>query len=275
MSDRTLALTSPHMHGSDVEQLQRDINAELKRWKVAASIKVDGEYGAATRDMAKTVLYGLGVANPQAELAHGVTPAIRLLIRNRDLSADQRTVFTRRADWRKRLADRYAKRGADLAVEFALAHIGVTEHPPGSNTGPHIDDWNRAVGTPPGPQAYWCGAFANACLHAAGFPDEHFMAYCPNIEQHARSGADGWRWHGPSETPQPGWLALFTEGGIAGHVELVVGVQGDHRPVTVGGNTSEQGKSGSQSNGGGVFRHTDRYASGGFPIRGYAAPRYH
>lgn len=275
MSDRTLSLTSPHMHGGDVQQLQHDINAELKRWNVDTATVVDGEYGQQTRDLAKTVLYGLGVANPQRELAHGVTPALRLLIRNRDLTAAQRKLYNERAEWRKRLAQRYGKHGAELAIDFAHEHLGTVEHPAGSNRGPLIDQWNRAVGTAPGPQAYWCGAFANACLEAAGFPAEHFMAYCPAIEQHARSGADGWRWHGPSERPQPGWLALFTEGGIAGHVELVVAVQADGRPVTIGGNTSEQGKTGSQSNGGGVFQHTDRYASGGFPIRGYAAPRYH
>lgn len=258
------------MHGGDVEQLQDDIKAELKRWHVDAAFKVDGEFGQATREMAKTVIYGLG-GDPHA-VDHGITPELRLLIRNRDLSPAQRKAFEAREDWRKRLAKRYARHGAQLAVEFAHAHLGVTEHPPGTNTGPQVSAWIKAAGlTPP---AFWCGCFVNACLMAAGFPAQNFLVYCPNIEAHARAGIGGWKWHGPAERPQPGWLVLYTEKGIAGHVELVTGIQADGRPITIGGNTSAPG-GGSQSNGGGVFEHKDRYLTGGFPIRGYAAPPYH
>ena len=43
MSTRTLRLTSPHMHGSDVEGCQRDINARLATWHVPYQVDMDGD----------------------------------------------------------------------------------------------------------------------------------------------------------------------------------------------------------------------------------------
>ena len=126
------------------------------------------------------------------------------------------------------------------------------------------------VGTPPGPQAYWCGAFCNACLVAAGFRPMSFMAYCPSIEPHARAGVDGWSWFDQNVVPRMGWLALSTHGGVAGHVELVARTG---RPmVSFGGNTSRG--DGSPNNGGVVCRH-DWSHYRGLPLRGFAAPPYH
>lgn len=274
MSTRTLRLTSPHIHGDDVRRHQRALQAVLNDWHINAKINVDGEYGPQTDRITDAVTYGLGIL--RADTKTGITPAVRGKIRHpgKSLTAAEKRRRDARTEWRARFKKRHEKHGAALAVAFAKAHLGTSESPPASNRGPLIDQWNLAVGTPPGPAAYWCGAFANACLVAAGFTPQHFMAYCPSIEAHARAGVDGWKWHGPGTRPSPGWLALFTEGTVAGHVELVTGVQSDNRPVDIGGNTSRQGSSSSQSNGGGVFEHTDRYPSGGFPIRGYCEPPY-
>jgi hypothetical protein len=122
--------------------------------------------------------------------------------------------------------------------------------------------------------AYWCGAFCNACLMAAGFTPQPFMSYCPSIEQHARSGTDGWSWHAAGSKPEPGDLVLYTEKGIAGHVGLVVRMEGGML-VTIEGNTSRQGATSSQSNGGGVFERRRNPHDGSFPVRGYARPPYH
>jgi hypothetical protein len=52
LSDRTLALTSPHMTGDDVTGFQRDLNHRLDVWNVPLVLDVDGDYGMASRDAA-------------------------------------------------------------------------------------------------------------------------------------------------------------------------------------------------------------------------------
>jgi hypothetical protein len=271
MPDRTIMLTSPSMEGGDVLLLQSTVNAWLGRWTVPHRIEQDAVYGADTRAATLLVCYGLGIA--KAATAHGITPDIRRKLRD----PARRTLVERRrgngrAEWRERLKHRFHENGPSLAVAYAerMAAMAVHEQPAGSNRGPTIDEWNRMVGTPLGPAAYWCGAFANACLVAAGFTPMPFMKSCVEIEHHALGRVDGWSWHGPAEAPRTGRLALFTEKGVAGHVELVVRNGWPLR--TVGGNTSSG--DGSPSNGGGVFRHDfSRYA--GLPLRGFAAPAYH
>jgi hypothetical protein len=270
---RTLALRSPMMHGGDVTLLQRDLNRRLSIWRVPFALHVDGQFGEQTLKWARSVAYGLGIA--QAELRHGVGPTVRRKIR--DPHRRTRTELQRGHDrerWVLRLAAarRDANAGPKAAVAFAkrMAVAHVVEHPAGSNRGPFIDDWNRRVANPPGPYAYWCGAFANACLVAGGLPSHEWMRYCPWIEQHARAHVDGWRWYSPTAKPRAGWLALFTEGGVAGHVELVVAAGLPLR--TIGGNTSSG--TGSASNGGGVFAHDFSHYHG-LPLRGFAAPNYH
>jgi hypothetical protein len=147
----------------------------------------------------------------------------------------------------------------------------VSEHPPGSNRGPQVDAWNRAVGTPPGPMAYWCGAFANAALHAAGFADEHFMAYCPSIEAHARQGIGGWKWIASWKDGKPGDLVLYMEGTpTPAHVEVMVSASPF---VVIGGNTSPTAGMGSQANGGCVALHSDRNPDNPhFKVKGLARP---
>jgi hypothetical protein len=269
VSARTLHLTSPLTHGADVEGLQHDLNNQLHRWSVPHSITVDGEYGHETDQAVHQVCYGLGV--DQAVLVHGVTPALRIKIRRRRLTVTERQRYTARADWRKRLAQRYARgapAGVALALDFARTHLGVTEHPPGSNRGPEVDVWERACGVLAAP---WCGCFANAALVAAGFPSTFWIRFCPSIEGNAKSGAFGWRWITAGHA-EPGDLVLYGTP-IAHHVGMVVTVEHGVDTATIEGNTSN-GPGGSQSNGGIVarrHRHTDGSLAG-FPIRGYARP---
>jgi len=69
-------------------------------------------------------------------------------------------------------------------------------------------------------------------------------------------------WH---SKPRPGDLALFTHGGVAGHVGLVESVDG-RTIVTMEGNTSPNGTT---NNGYGVFRRRRP-----LPVRGFARPPY-
>jgi hypothetical protein len=268
LSSRTFNLTSPAMHGTDVERFQRDLNAELKRWHVPHQLDEDGVYGTVTRDTARSVCYGLGLKSPVME--NGATPAIRLKVRHRKLTAAELVRYRERDDWRRRYVRRFG--GPDPAITAALAFarsmVGITESPPNSNRGPKIDGWERACGVFAAP---WCGCFANAVLVAGGFPDQEWLRFCPWIEGRAKSGESGWLW---TQAPKAGDLVLYGAS-IAQHVGVVAAVDGTPQrdTLTYEGNTSS-GPGGSQSNGGIVAarrRHEDGSLAG-FPIRGYARP---
>lgn len=269
MSDITLKLTSPHMTGSVVSRFQGDINDELARWDVPFALDVDGDYGMLTRDTALSVCYGLGLDNEIMD--GGATPEVRLKIRNRLLTPTEQLRYNARADWRVRLAERY--RTPDdairVAISYARSKVGVTENPAGSNRGLQIDKWEQDCNFLGGP---WCGAFANACLVAAGFPTQWWLRYCPYTEQRSKTGEGGWSWRTNANL---GDLVLYgrTE---AVHVGLVTSLDGAGRvdDETIEGNTTT-GPGGSQSNGGIVavrHRHTDGSLAASFPIRGYARP---
>jgi hypothetical protein len=262
MSARTFKLTSPAMHGPDVELLQRDVNAQFKRWGVNHSVKLDAAYGPHTRDALLTILYGLGVA--KSILDHGATPAIRRKVRKRWLNPAERVRYRARKDWRARLVKRYKGHGPELALAWAKSMVGVTESPPGSNRGRLIDTWERlcqVLGAP------WCGCFTNRALMAAGFPAQPWLRYCPWVEQRAKAGEGGWSWHPPGEA-RAGDIALYGAD-IAHHQGLVKAVQDTYE-----GNTSN-GPGGNQSNGGIVAHRTDRdWKDPSFPCRGVARPPY-
>jgi hypothetical protein len=265
----TYRVTSPMMKSRQLRGFQRLLNRRYREWRIDYRVDDDGEYGPETRRAAKRVAFALGIA--ARELEHGLTPEVRRKIRHPELrSPPERARAERRLPWLARLRKRYEGGGPEAALRYAHRHLGVTESPPASNRGPLIDRWNRAVGTPPGPNAFWCGAFVNACLVAAGFTPKPWMKSCVQIEEHARGRVEGWSWHA---SPRPGDLVLYTEKGVAGHVGMVERLAAGTL-VTIEGNTSRQGASSSQSNGGGVFERRRNPHDPSFPVRGYARPPY-
>lgn len=268
MSDVVLALTSPHMTGSVVEQFQRDMNTRLDAWDVPHQVDVDGDYGQDSRDTAASILYGLGVDSGGD--FDGVSSTDRLKVRygyDRLTNAEKAVHDSdQRVRWRKKYADRYGGGAVKVALNFAAAQIGVTEHPAGSNRGPQVDVWERACNVLGAP---WCGCFANAVLVAGGLASDFRLRYCPAIEAIAKNGESGWLW---THDPQPGDLVLYGSS-IASHVGIVETIFNGRDQATIEGNTSN-GPGGSQSNGGIVarrHRHEDGSLNG-FPIRGYARP---
>lgn len=272
---RTFLLVTPAMRGVDVEDLQREVNRWLAHWGVHLKLEVDGVYGVTTKRAATTVGYGLGVGRDQ--FAHGISPETRVKIRHAGESVDYRSVAERqrardRRGWVDRLAKRYASKanGPTMAAEYALkmAAAGVHEEPAGENRGKFIDQWLRLSGYSVPPGEPWCLAFANGCLVAGGFAASLLESgYCPALEAAARAGRDGWRWHGPAVNPHLAWIALFTEGGVAGHAELVV--KGGKPLRTVGGNTS---KGNGSPNAGGMVAAHNFSTYRGLPLRGYCEP---
>lgn len=272
MSQRTLRLTSPPMRGDDVELFQEDCNRILKAWRVKHRLAEDGQMGPETARIGNAVCHGLAIARLARR---GFTPDVRSLIRHAGTKHDGRTPAqrkvsrTKRRVYRSALRKRYSGGAVGSALSWAAKQVGTTESPAGSNRGPKVTPWLAAVGIPGG-GAPWCGAFANQVRIRMGFGDDDRMRYCPYVEADAKAGRDGWRWVPASASPKKGWFVLY---GVREAVHIgVVREDGVHGGLirTIEGNTSA-GASGSQDNGGGVFRR-ERPRGGGFPVRGYAVP---
>jgi hypothetical protein len=179
---RTFKLTKPRIKGDDVMDFQRLLNRRFRDWKVPDTLGEDGEFGPETRRAARQVAHGLGLA--AAEYEHGITPAVRVLIRHPDRrSPAQKAAFARRAEFRKKLR---ALRAKDLAGDnddkkalpgkappgmrgkaYSRARklVGVMEQG-GNNRGRKVEEIIRyAQGVVP---EAWCVDFLIYCYGHAG-----------------------------------------------------------------------------------------------------------
>ena len=146
----------------------------------------------------------------------------------------------------------------EAAVRRAKTFIGVTEHPPGSNRGAHIDKWNMDACGMVG--VFWCASFIHGMFKDVGkvLPGG---ASVGAIRAWAASCGD------VVARPRRGDLACFEfgEGAYAyddhiGIVERTLALRWSGNKFTglirtIEGNTSS-GALGSQFNGGGVYRRT-------------------
>jgi uncharacterized protein (TIGR02594 family) len=259
---RVFRVKSPEMKGKDVRAFQSVINERYKRWGVDTRVEVDGEYGTFTRRAARQVAFGLGLA--EKTYKHGFTPEVREKLRDPGKrTAAEMARAERRGEWRRRLKKRHRGGGPAMALEFARRHVGVKEIA-GNNRGKLIDQWNQASGSPLG--SAWCGNFMNACLRAAGFENQPWLAACRFIEINARAGKGGWQWL--TSNPRPGDLILFTVGGAANHVGMVETVSSS-QVVTIEGNTRADTEPVNSNPDAVERRHRPRSSA-----RGYARPPY-
>jgi len=144
------------------------------------------------------------------------------------------------------------------ALAEARAQIGVMENPLGSNRGPEVDEYVRAVGLNPTGKFAWCVAFTHFCyLKAAaslGVPNPHIKT--AGVIDHwnkAKAKAKVGRITHAAAIANPalvtpGSLFIIDTGGGHGHTGMVVEVA-DGRLVTIEGNTNPGGS----ANGIGVF----------------------
>jgi hypothetical protein len=281
---RELIVQDPPQAGRDVANFQRAIQDRLKARGLTDDVPVPthGKFTHATWVAAVEAGYFTGLLSTTylaTDKRRGLsTEGAQTIIRNPDRRSEEQL---QRANERKGQLDRGPRyyddlakqsgvgngKGPQAALKFAAAQLGVTERPPGANWGGKVEQWIRLAGyTSPVP---WCGCFANAACMAGGIPSgAGWIGYTPAIIAHARNGTGGWSWH---STPREGDLVLFdTPGGDpAVHVGMVEKPMSSTHVDTIEGNTSSG--SGSQSDGGGVFRR-ERVSSSAFRIVGFARP---
>jgi len=150
------------------------------------------------------------------------------------------------------------------AIDFAVTQIGVRERPLGSNRGPEVDQYLRAVGLNPVGQSFaWCVAFTHFCYLKAA---QSLGRENPHIK--TAGVLDHWNQAGRKPgvvritssqalsdlgLVKPGSLFILDLGGGFGHSGMVVETVSG-RMVTIEGNTNDGGS----RNGIGVFRREAR-----------------
>ena len=153
---------------------------------------------------------------------------------------------------------------ASAAVDFAATQVGVLEHPLGSNRGPEVDQYLRAVGLNPVGQSFaWCVAFTHFCYLKAA---ESLGRDNPHIK--TAGVLDHWNQAGRKPgvlritkaaaisdpgLVKPGSLFIIDFGGGFGHSGMVVETNSG-RMITIEGNTNDGGS----RNGIGVFKRDAR-----------------
>lgn len=158
-----------------------------------------------------------------------------------------------------------ADSGRGKTMRWALSHVGLTEKPPYSNSGPYISAWIRNGGGEPG--WAWCQYFCNAGLKVGG-GEQLMTGYTPLVVGWARARKHGLKIVSWAQAEQ-GDFVYFKFPGVSGDVCDHVGLllSHDRDSVTcVEGNTSP-GSSGSQYNGGGVFKKTRSKSVVAFVVR--------
>jgi len=148
--------------------------------------------------------------------------------------------------------------GTDLgrnAVAIANGEMGVTEHPPGSNSGPRVNEYLAAVQL--GPGYAWCSAFASWCIQRAAVA----LGIAPAF-RYSGGALALWSRNAPrSIAPQAltpddlPCVVVWNHGGGLGHVGLCVGLdQAAGKLQTIEGNSDANGS----RTGGQVVAHSDR-----------------
>jgi murein DD-endopeptidase MepM/ murein hydrolase activator NlpD len=106
---QTFRLQQPLLKGDDVRAFQRLLNHRYAAWGVRRRIAENGVYGPETAEAARQVVLGLGLLKTEYE--HGISPALRVVIRQPERRTDrqkQRALSAERRAYRAALRKRYA-----------------------------------------------------------------------------------------------------------------------------------------------------------------------
>lgn len=247
------------MRGEDVKALQRAVRLRLKRkGRAYRHIDVDGEMGPVTWSAWCTVAKDIGLDHRWLTVGNQKLGRWPWRRPKRMKDREKRRLAARR----KAAAAR--RRGPQAAIRWWGNHLNVKEQPWGSNGGPGISDWEKRFGFGRVP---WCGIFLGMGLLAGGVKLTSRVAAVAFIEDDARAGRNGFRaWLGRG-SGRGGDAAVI--GGRGVHVEGVV-KRYSWGYVTRGGNTSCEGCTGSQSNGGQSAQRNRGFAV----VYGIARPAY-
>lgn len=237
--DKTLAITSPPMHGVHVTYAQKMLN-EYGVWVGA----IDGVFGEFTGRACSEAKYKLGYAKSNITPTYG-TQLDRFL----NGTLKQTVAMKIRAKQRVKKQTLPA-----TVISVAREYIGTKESPAGSNR-VLFSDWYGIIGP-------WCAMFVTYCFVKAGskaFVRGERWAYCPFILADARQQKNGLCVVASRDAVR-GDIVLYSwnRDGVANHVGiLLTPVDANGNFTAIEGNTSE----GNDSNGGEVMVRSRNFSS--------------
>jgi hypothetical protein len=174
---RQLFLTSPNLTGDDVRALQEALESP-KRPDLAGTdflqSDVDAEFGEDTHRAVYRAKYWLGYAHPN----HRATDQLIAF-----LNGEKPPTDVMKANRKKRLKTAKATPPGLKKLREAMKHLGVSEHPPNSNT-VMFSVWYGMIGA-------WCAMFCTYCGCKAGmkaYVRRNRWSYVPFMVADARAG---------------------------------------------------------------------------------------
>lgn len=149
MASRTFKLQQPLMSGKDIEDWQTWLKSRFRKMSIDYPLKIDGRYGESSRAATASMCMALGLASAGGAMASGVTPALRVRLRNEKLTAaeQQRMKSKARVSYRRQLRDRHDGGGVSKPVASIRENSWGWHPKGGSNAGSTHDGID--VGTRP------------------------------------------------------------------------------------------------------------------------------
>ncbi len=241
---RTLALTTPHMHGDHVRTAQKRLHGwGRSKFESFHPGEVTGKFNRATAGAAKDARWFLGF--PRKHIHREYNQRLDSYITGR-----RPLPPLYRLRRHRRLKAARAPDAADIrvkALNIAKSQLGVKENPPGSNE----VLYSKAYGII-GP---WCAMFVSWCFVHAGSKTAFKMgsrfSFVPTVVTTARNRGFGLRTVSWAEV-RPGDLVCYdwTGDGEADHIGIFEGRTSADSFTAIEGNTAL----GNDSNGGEVMR---------------------
>lgn len=246
---KTIHLTSPPTTGPDVTRVQMALNGHNAFKTDWFPGKVDGVFGAVTA--AACVHAKRDIGYPASELKP--IAGDQLLAYLREVKPKRRTpAMIARAALRRRQRLDDAWRAKMIAI--AKREVGVKEHPPDSNSGPRVAQYQKVTGAF---FAAWCASFQSWVLRQAGYkghlPDQ--PAWCPGWHMTATAHKYGFRIVSEQDAGPGDWVIYNwqrgtpNDDGVDDHIGMLLTKVHNGAFKAVEGNTAV----GNDSNGGQVM----------------------
>lgn len=170
---RSLAITSPLLHGPDVAALQAAINKELASFKLHGQLAEDGDFGERTAELGDKAAYALGLeaaGNSPEHISRIVTQDEQRAIRNPDArTAAQKERSKRRVPEMQDAEDHasHTHPGSlrDKILEYGLWGVANTAQIHYAQIRPYPSEPKKL------PMSTDCSGFATLAYKYAGAPD--------------------------------------------------------------------------------------------------------
>lgn len=133
---RTFIIKNPIMKGDDVKEWQSDVKKLFRKMSIDCPIVIDGKWGQQSRAYTAALVHASGMS-ATTQMKDGVTPELRIKLRNNQKTAAQLKAFRSKArvDYRAKLRKQYAQAAARVHTPVAIIRADSWGFHPGVHDG--------------------------------------------------------------------------------------------------------------------------------------------